>query len=270
MRILVRGGGDLASGAVLRLVRAGWQVLVTELAQPRAVRRTVSFAQAVFDGSVQVEEVTGLRVESMAAALQALAEGTVPVMVDPAAEALAGFQPQVLIDARMGKRPPELDLDDTCLMIGLGPGFTAGENCHAVIETNRGPDLGRVIWRGGAEPDTGVPERVGLYRTERVLRAPADGRLETVAQIGQVLPHGALIARVSGHGLAAPFAGVLRGLLQDGLPVRAGEKIGDLDPRGDPRLCYQVSDKALSVGGAVLEAILTWKAGKAGPGAGKG
>lgn len=257
MRILVRGGGDLASGVVVRLQRAGWQVIVAELAQPLAVRRYVSFAQAVYDGEMQVEEVRGQRITSLAQAQAALAQGIVPVMIDPELAIRASFKPHVVIDGRMLKRPPEPGLKETApLVIGLGPGFTAGIDCHAVIETNRGPYLGRVIWEGQAQPDTGIPERVGDYRAERVLRAPAEGAIEALEEIGSRVHQGDTIAKVAAQPVIAPFDGVVRGLAQAGLHVRAGEKIGDLDPRGDPRLCWLVSDKALSVGGGVLEAIL--------------
>ncbi len=259
LRILVRGGGDLASGVVMRLHRAGWQVIVAELPEPLAVRRYVAFAQAMFDGEVQIEEVPGRRVKSFAEAARAVEQGIVPVMADPRLSVRADFDPHVLVDGRMMKSPPDVGLDAAPLVIGLGPGFTAGLDCHAVVETNRGPFLGRVIWEGQAQPDTGVPERVGDYQAERVLRAPTAGRLEALIDIGAIVQAGEEIARVDGQPVRAPFNGVLRGLLQGGLTVRAGAKIGDVDPRGDARLSRLVSDKALSVGGGVLEAILAWK-----------
>jgi len=260
LRILVRGGGDVASGAVLRLHRAGWQVLVVELEQPRAVRRFVSFAQAVYDGEIRVEEINARRVENIDDALHAFEGGFVPVLVDPRLSGIEIFRPHVIIDGRMRKKAPEIGMDAALLVVGLGPGFTAGENCHAVIETNRGPFLGRVIWHGQAQEDTGIPERVGDYRVERVLRAPADGRLEPEVEIGQHIISGQVVARVGNSPVLAPFDGVLRGLIMGGLAVNAGEKIGDVDPRGDPRLCWLVSDKSLSVGGGVVEAILSSKA----------
>jgi xanthine dehydrogenase accessory factor len=259
LRILVRGGGDVASGPILRMQRAGWQVLVTELERPLAVRRFVSFAQAVYAGDMRVEEVCARKVKDMRAAEDALAEGCVPVLVDPESAAREEFCPHVLVDGRMRKLPPEIEIDMAPLTIGLGPGFTAGFHCHAVIETNRGPHLGRVIWQGGAEENTGIPERVGEYRSDRVLRAPAEGPIEALVEIGTLVQAGTVIARVAGQPVTAPFPGVLRGLAQAGLAVAAGEKIGDLDPRADPSLCWLVSDKALAVGGGVLEAILSWR-----------
>lgn len=255
-RILVRGGGDLASGVIARLHRAGWRVLVTELEAPRAVRRAVSFGQAVYDGEIRLEDISARLVTDPAGAEAAFAAGIVPVMVDPAAEAVVWFQPHVLIDARMRKLPGDLPINSALLILGLGPGFTAGVDCHAVIETNRGPFLGRVIWEGQAQADTGIPERVGTKGAERVLRAPAAGPLLARAEIGDRVQAGEVVAEVAGLPVVAPFDGVLRGLAQSGLMVQAGEKIGDLDPRGDPRLSHLISDKALAIGGGVLEAIL--------------
>jgi xanthine dehydrogenase accessory factor len=259
LRILVRGGGDLASGVVTRLHRAGWQVIVAELARPLAVRRYVAFAQAAYDGEIVIEEIRARLVENFQEAQHANVQGTVPVMVDPELSVQADFQPHVLVDGRMRKKAPELPITAAPLVVGLGPGFTAGKDCHAVIETNRGPFLGRVIWQGQAQPDTGIPERVGEYRAERVLRAPIDGTVEPLVEIGALVRAGEAVARVAGRAVFAPFDGVLRGLLSDGLIVRAGEKIGDVDPRGDTRLSRMVSDKALAIGGGVVEAILSWQ-----------
>lgn len=254
--ILVRGGGDLASGAVIRLVRAGLRVVVAEIAQPLAVRRTVSFASAVFLGRVQVEEIRAQRVHSPGEALDLLGSGRLPVLVDPDLACFQALNPLVLIDGRMMKRPPETDKGIAQLVVGLGPGFIAGENCHAVVETRRGPVLGRVVWNGPAEADTGLPDPVGEHTADRVLRAPEDGILSAIAAIGDILEQGSPIASVAGVELSAPFKGVLRGILQQGLTVNRGQKIGDIDPRCDPRLVTFVSDKALAVGGGVLEAVL--------------
>jgi len=257
MIILVRGGGDLASGVALRLFRSGLKTVVTEIPRPLAVRRLVSFAEAVYRGEISVEGVTARLATNAEEALGILNSGCIPVLVDPQAESRQVLKPAVLVDARMRKRPPELGREAAPLVIGLGPGFSAGENCHAVIETNRGHNLGRVIWQGPAEADTGQPEAVGRRQGERVLRAPADGVLETRAEIGQLLEPGEEIARVNGRAILAPFRGVLRGLLHPGLEVTAGLKVGDLDPRADPLYCTLVSDKSLAVGGGVLEAVLS-------------
>jgi xanthine dehydrogenase accessory factor len=234
---------------------------VTELSQPLAVRRYVAFAQAIYAKEIRIEEIQARFARNYEESVDALKDGAVPVMIDPDLRESADFQPHVIIDARMRKMPPEvaasLQTKTTPMIVGLGPGFTAGIGCHAVIETNRGPFLGRVIWEGQAQADTGIPERMGEYRAERVLRAPASGSVESLLEIGSLVKEGDMIARVMGEPVHAPFDGVLRGLVMSGLRVRAGDKIGDVDPRGDARLCWLISDKALSVGGGVLEAILS-------------
>lgn len=255
--ILVRGGGDLASGVVYRLHRAGIKAMVTELPDPLVVRRLVAFADAVHRGSVQVEGVPAQLVDSPQQALDLLASGIIPVLVDPLAECREHIDPVVIVDGRMTKRPPDLPLDAAPLIIGLGPGFIAGKNCHAVVETNRGHSLGRVIWHGPAMADTGIPEAVLYKREERVLRAPISGIFSAVAEIGQQLTRGEKIAEVDGREIRAPFDGVLRGIVYSGRWVSQGLKIGDLDPRNDPAYVRRISDKSLAVGGGVLEAVLT-------------
>jgi xanthine dehydrogenase accessory factor len=263
MITIIRGGGDLASGVALRLHRAGLKLLVAELPQPLAVRRSVSFAEAVYTGNTEVEGVQAQCVANLSAALGAIRAGHIAVMVDPHLQMLhnlrqntTGMELAVLVDARMAKRPPDLDLQAAPLVVGLGPGFVAGENCHAVVETNRGHNLGRVLWQGSAEPDTGIPESMSYRRSERVLRAPADGVLMAHAEIGEHLEPGQLVAEVAGVQILAPFKGVLRGLVRPGIRVAKNLKIGDVDPRDDPSYCALVSDKSLAVGGGVLEAIL--------------
>ena len=262
--VVLRGGGDLASGVAIRLHRVGIRLLITELSQPLAVRRLVSFSEAVYRGRILVEDTVGRRVEGMQEALQVMGQGEIPVLVDPNAHILAEFQENdlipplgALIDGRMTKHHPDLGIDAAPLVIGLGPGYVAGENCHAVIETNRGHALGRVIWQGPPEADTGVPESVAQYGTARVLRAPVAGALIAHAQIGERLRAGRLVAEVSGRAVLAPFDGVLRGLLPSGVRVAEGTKIGDIDPRNNPDNSRMVSDKALAVGGGALEALLT-------------
>lgn len=253
--ILVRGGGDLASGVALRLHRAGLNVIITELPQPLAVRRTVAFAEAVYEGQQTVEGITARSVPDPTDTLRIisiLSAQHIPVIVDAACASAQGLHPLVIVDARMTKQPPQPFPHSALLYIGLGPGFVAGDNCHAVIETNRGHFLGRVYWQGSAQPDTAQPE--GDPR--RTMRAPADGILTGHAEIGQHVEAGQVIATVEGHEVTAPLAGVLRGLLRSGLKVSPGMKIGDVDPRDDPLLCRFISDKSLAVGGGVLEAIL--------------
>ena len=256
--VLIRGGGDLATGVALRLHRAGIKVLVTELPQPLAVRRTVSFAEAVYEGQHTVEGVKSKLIN--ADQLSAWDEADViPVLVDPELDILLSYIFPVVVDARLIKQTPSPLPIQVPLHIGLGPGFHAGRNCHAVIETRRSHTLGRVYWEGITQPDSGQPE--GDPR--RVLRAPNTGIIVSHARIGDHLNEGQLIAEVQSQienrktEIASPFKGILRGLIRDGIHGTKGLKIGDVDPRDDETTCYLVSDKALSIGGGVLEAILS-------------
>lgn len=256
IRVLIRGAGDLATGVALRLHRCGFQVVMTELAEPLAVRRTVAFAQAVYDGAATVEGVTARRVE-VADVHASLGDGVIPVVLDPHGWAIAALLPDVVVDARMAKRNLGTTLDDASLVVALGPGFVAGEDCHVVVETNRGHDLGRVIWVGSAEPDTGVPGSIGGADAERVLRAPVDGVVTAVRDIGDVIRPGEVVAIVGDAEVAASIGGVLRGMLHDGLRVTAGTKLGDIDPRAAPSHVHTVSDKSLAIAGGVLEAMMS-------------
>ncbi|PWB73191.1 MAG: molybdenum hydroxylase [Anaerolineales bacterium] len=252
--VLIRGGGDLATGVALRLHRVGIKVLITELAQPLAVRRTVSFAEAVYDGAHTVEGVTARLVkrEQLPASLDA---DEIPVLIDPDAEILRHHPTLVVVDARLIKKPPQPLPVNVPLLIGLGPGFHAGRDCHAVIETRRSHTLGRVYWTGTTQPDSGEPE--GDPR--RVLRAPTDGVIVGVKKIGDHVEEGEIIAHIGDHAVTSPLRGVLRGLLRDGLHVAQGLKIGDVDARDDASACLLVSDKALAIGGGVLEAVFSQK-----------
>lgn len=254
--VLIRGGGDLASGVAVRLHRSGFQVVITELPQPRVVRRSVSFAEAVFVGHAEVEGVIAELHTDLEEVKAALRAGMIPILVDPDLACLEILQPEIVVDARMRKKPPETGKELATLVIGLGPGFIAGENCHVVIETNRGHELGRVLWAGAPQADTGIPGNVNGFSSERVLRAPADGELISGAAIGDRVGKGQVIALVGGQAVLAPFDGILRGLLRPGSQVKQGLKIGDVDPRDDPNMINLVSDKSRAIGGAVLEAIL--------------
>lgn len=252
--ILIRGGGDLASGVAMRLHRVGMQVVIAELPQPLAVRRAVSFAEAVYEGQITVEEITA-RLATPETVQPILAKNEIPVLIDPQAQILLQEELSwaVVIDARMTKSPPEPLPRPVPLHIGLGPGFRAGRDCHAVIETNRSHTLGRVYWSGETQADSRLPE--GDPR--RVLRSPCDGPFRGYAQIGQHVEEGEVIAEVAGEPIRASFAGVVRGLLRTGLIATRGMKVGDIDPRDHPPYCFLVSDKALAIGGGVLEAILS-------------
>lgn len=256
--VLMRAGGDLATGAAVRLVRAGFPLVITELEHPLSVRREVTLSSAVSRGQIEVEGVRAVRVHSAREALALVAAGIVPVLVDPEGASLAIVKPRILIDARMQKSREDTRRDAAPLVVGLGPGFTAGVNCHAVVETNRGHSLGRVYWQGEAEGNTGRPDSVMGVDYPRVLRAVRAGVVMVHAEIGDALVAGQAVATVEGDAVRAPFAGVLRGLIADGTAVPAGQKIGDIDPRGRREYCFAVSDKSLAVGGGVLEAVLTW------------
>ena len=255
MLVLIRGAGDLATGVALRLYRSGFQVVMTDLERPTAIRRTVSFSQAILDGSAVVEGVTA-RFADISCAAQILQAGEIPVLADPQCRCREILKPHVLVDAILAKKNLGTTINDAPVVIALGPGFTAGEDCHAVIETMRGHDLGRVILNGPALPDTAVPGLIGGFAGERVLRAPADGVFRGCLQIGAQVQPGEVAGYVGETPMTCTIGGVLRGLLADGTPVYKGMKAGDVDPRCRAEHCRFVSDKALAIGGGVLEAIL--------------
>jgi len=255
--VAIRGGGDLATGVAVRLHRAGFSVLVLEIQQPLAVRRLVALAEAIYAGRVVVEGIEGRRADSPEEVASLLQTGAIPVLVDPQAASTSGLRPAAIVDGRMRKAPSELPLDAAPLILGLGPGFEAGVDCHAVIETRRGHHLGRILWQGRASPDTKIPEAVEGYAVDRVLRAPRSGVMQGLATIGSLVRQGDALLAIDGQQVVAPFDGALRGLLHDGVRVERGLKVGDLDPRRETRFCREVSDKALAVGGAALEAILS-------------
>jgi xanthine dehydrogenase accessory factor len=259
--VLIKGAGDLASGVAVRLHRSGFPVVMTELAHPLTVRRSVAFAEAVFAGETRVEEVQA-RCCLPADIKSVWAAGAIPVVVDPEAQMRAAAKPVIVVDAIMAKRNLGTRLSDARLVVALGPGFSAGQDCHVVIETQRGHNLGRALWQGSAEPDTGQPGTLpGMSpNLSRVLRAPQAGHVLAHFAIGDRVPSGAIIASVRGadrtRPVVAPFAGVLRGLIHADVPVVSSMKIGDLDPRARRDYCFTVSDKSLAIGGGVLEAIL--------------
>jgi len=253
--IIIRGGGDLASGVALRLYRVGFQVAILELDKPLAVRRSVSFSEAVYEGVQTVEGVTA-RLVSADQFQVTLEAGEIPILVDPSAnilknQFLTSPASTFLVDARLLKQEPEPLPGDVALHIGLGPGFTAGADCHAVVETQRGHTLGRVHWEGRALMDSRQPD--GDPR--RVLRSPSFGTLEAMKAIGDSCKEGEVIAKVNGSPVTSPFDGILRGLIHPRVEVTEGMKIGDVDARGDLSLTRLVSDKALAVAGGVLEAV---------------
>ncbi|MFN2188283.1 MAG: selenium-dependent molybdenum cofactor biosynthesis protein YqeB [Candidatus Promineifilaceae bacterium] len=266
--VIIRGGGDLGTGVAFRLHHVGFQVVVLELAWPMVIRRRVALASAIHDEHVVIEDLEGLRVENVEEALNVAKRGIIPVLVapelppipaqmrEPSASVASDGKHEVVVDARLAKRNIDTNIDQAQTVIALGPGFEAGIDCHAVIETMRGHRLGRVIWKGSSLPNTGVPGIVGGRGAERVLRAPADGNVDWSADIGDLVHVGQILGSVGGLNVAAPFDGVVRGLIRPGTSVSKGYKVGDIDSRGDIDACFTISDKALSIGGGVLEAVL--------------
>lgn len=255
--IVVRGGGDLASGVIHRLHRCGFPVLVLETAAPKAIRRTVSFAEAVYEGQQTVEGVTAELAAEPSASDEIRRRGHIPVLVDPKAESLASLTPLAVIDAILAKKNCGMRITMAPVTIALGPGFNAGVDVHAVIETARGHDLGRIIFRGSALANTGIPGAVGGYTTERVLYARQAGTLTVMRDIGSRVEKGELLATIDHSPVHAPLAGLVRGMLRPGSGVRQGLKIADIDPRSAEEVnCCTISDKARCISGGVLEALL--------------
>jgi xanthine dehydrogenase accessory factor len=273
MLILIKGAGDLASGIALRLFHAGLEIVMTEIAAPLAVRRTVSFSQAVYDGITKVEEVCAILAKNKNDIKNILEKKQIAVIVDPSAAIVNQLKPIVLIDAIMAKKNTGTSINDAPVVIGVGPGFSAGLDCHAVVETMRGHTLGRVITQGSALPNTGIPGEIGGATVERLLRAGADGIFKAKAEIGDTVKKGDVVAEVifadggvsggTDSGAASVYAGIdgiVRGLLPSGIAVTRGMKAGDIDPRCEKAHCFTVSDKALAVGGGVLEALMRFMA----------
>ncbi len=256
MLVVIRGAGDIASGIALRLFRAGMQVVMCDLTVPTSIRRTVCFSEAIRLGETSVEGVRGVLCADAAAARMAAAAGNVAVLVDPEAACVRDLAPDALVDAILAKRNLGTTRDMAPVVIGVGPGFTAREDCDAAVETMRGHYLGRVYYEGSPIPNTAVPGLIGGYAGERVMRAPADGVFEPCVEIGARVAAGDVCATVAGEPMRATIDGVVRGLLQAGIPVHKGMKCGDVDPRCHPEYIESASDKALAVGGGVLEAIL--------------
>ncbi|MGM0428047.1 MAG: selenium-dependent molybdenum cofactor biosynthesis protein YqeB [Thermodesulfobacteriota bacterium] len=255
-RIVIRGAGDIATGVAARLWRSGFPVIMTEIAQPLTVRRTVSLSDAVYEGETIVEGVRARRVQDKPGILKALKERVIPVRVDPEATIVAQMDAFAVIDAVMAKKNVGTHIKDAPFVVGLGPGFAAGEDVHAVVETKRGHTLGRVIWEGSAIPNTGIPGDVKGFGAERVIRATGAGLFKGVLSIGGHVEKGDIVAYAGDTPIPAPVSGMLRGLLHDGIMVEKGLKSGDVDPRDIQESCWTISDKALAVGGGVLEAVL--------------
>ena len=265
--IVVRGAGDLATGTIHRLKKAGFRLLVLEAEHPAAIRRQVALSEAVYAGSARVEDVEAVRMDVDLAEKKNRKElleqemeriwkkDGVPVLVDPAGLSIAALRPAVVVDAILAKKNLGTTKEMAPLVIALGPGFTAAGDCHFVIETQRGEHLGEVIREGSAIPNTGIPGNIGGYTVERLLKASADGIMHPVARIGDVVKKGQIVARCGDEPVYARLHGIVRGMLQEGVPVKKGLKIGDVDARIEGKLCYTISDKARKIGNGVAEAI---------------
>jgi xanthine dehydrogenase accessory factor len=254
-KIVIRGGGDLATGVAQKFFRAGFPVVILETSAPTAIRRSVALCEAVYDGFARVEDMNCRRVSSLDELEGCWQQGTIPLFIDPSGETIKQIQPSAVIDAILAKRNLGTHRGMSPITIALGPGFRAGEDVDVVIETMRGHDLGRLIFKGCAAPNTGIPGEIGGKSGQRVIHAPASGTIIHKKQIGDVVQGGELIFTVGGTEALAPFTGLLRGLIREGLEVPKGMKAADIDPRTDVDW-HTISDKARCLGGAALEAYL--------------
>ena len=254
--VLIKGAGDIASGVAWRLHQCHMNVLMTETEKPLAVRRAVSFCEAVYDGQQTVEGVKAALVKNVEESGLVGQSGGIPIFVDPGLDILDQIRPHVLVEATLSKRNTGVDRDLASLVIALGPGYEAPKDAHFVIETNRGHNLGRVISQGCAQENTGVPGDIKGISKDRVLRSPADGIFQTQCKLGDHVESGQTVAEVDGAPLKTRISGVLRGLIRPGIEVKTGLKVGDVDPRGDAGYVGTISEKARAVGGSVLEAIM--------------
>lgn len=256
--VIIRGGGDLATGVAVRLFRTGFSVIILEIDRPTVIRLPVSFARAVYEGKAIIEGVEAVLISSWEEAERITKLNKVPVLVDQKGSCIKKLSPAVLVDAILAKRNLGTKINQAPLVIGLGPDFTAGDDVNVVVETKRGHNLGRVYYQGKAAPDTGVPGEVGGESIRRLLRAPAEGKIIPLHKIGDLVKAGEVIAKVEGVPLKAEISGVLRGLIYPQSWVTRGMKVGDIDPRGIREYSFTVSDKARSLGGAVLGAICVY------------
>ena len=256
MMILIKGAGDLATGVAHRLKKCGFNIVMTEISQPTTVRRTVAFSQAVYDKEVEVEGIKAVLAKGKEDIYKIIEEGNIPVIIDEKAEIIGEIKPDVVVDAIIAKRNLGININDAEIVIALGPGFTAGVDCHCVVETQRGHYLGKTIYSGKAIPNTGIPGAIGGYTKERIIRAACEGVISPVSKIGDYVEKGDIVAYVNETPIYAEINGTVRGMLQEGIKVFKGMKSGDIDPRCEKDHCFTISDKARSIGGGVLEAVL--------------
>lgn len=255
--IIVRGGGDLASGTIHKLHRSGFKILVLESYHPTSIRRNVCYSEAIYTGKITIENITAIRVRSFNEILKCWQNNKIPIAVDPHGKFIEMLKPRILIDAIIAKKNLGTKINMAEITIALGPGFEAGKDVHAVIETMRGHNLGRVILKGEAMKNTGVPGEIGGYSKERVIYSPASGIIQNVKEIGDFVSSGEILAYVDSVEIKTEISGLLRGIIRNGSKIEKGLKIADVDPRcHEIRNCYTISDKARNIAGGVLEAIL--------------
>jgi xanthine dehydrogenase accessory factor len=256
MKVLIKSGGDIASGIAWRLHQCNFKVFITETHKPLAVRRKVAFCEAVYDERAVVEGVEALLIQKADDAYSVWDQGKIPVLVDPPCEAIKVIKPDVVVDAILAKKNLGTSINDAPLVIALGPGFQVGKDAHFVVETNRGHNLGRLLRGGSAEPNTGIPGPIQGITEDRVLRAPSDGLWQNKMEIGDLVKKEDVVGSVDTFPVKAKIDGVIRGMIHPGIKVKNGLKLGDIDPRGKKEFCFTISEKALAIGGAVLEGLL--------------
>jgi xanthine dehydrogenase accessory factor len=256
LMVLIKGAGEMATGVAHRMASCHFKVCMTETSNPQAVRREVAFSEAIFDSEKVVEGITAKRVESPHQIRDVWKEEKIPILTDPEATVKDFIKPDVLVDATLAKKNLGTEITDALLVIGLGPGFHAGRDVHLVVETNRGHNLGRIFASGEAEPNTGIPGSIAGYTEERVIRAPEAGSFKALKKIGDGVRANEKVGMVGNGTVRSRIVEVIRGLLRDGTEVWKGMKLGDVDPRGIRSHCYTISDKARTISGGVLQAIL--------------
>lgn len=259
MKILIKGAGDLATGIGFRLFRAGYVVWMTDLSMPTSVRRSVSFSSAIYEGQISIESMKAVFAPNFDEALSIQKRHHIPILADPTAAIRESYRPEIIVDAIMAKENTGTKKEDAGLVIGVGPGFYAGKDCHLVVETKRGHYLGRVIRDGSAIPNTGIPGDIGGYTIERLIKADRDGEFDPQVKIGDFVEQGQIVALIAGVPVKANMSGLVRGILHKGIRVFKGMKAGDIDARCKAEHCHTISDKARAVGGGVLEAVCAYE-----------
>lgn len=256
MIVLIKGAGDLATGIAYRLKKSGFDIVMTEIDNPTTVRRTVAFSQAIFDNEIEIEGIKGIKVNNINEIHKEIKKGNIPIIIDKEANIIKKLKPKVVVDAIIAKKNLGTSINDAPIVIGVGPGFEAKKDCHLVIETKRGHYLGKVIEEGSAIPNTGIPGNIGGYTKERIIRASSNGKIKPVVKIGDYVKKDEVVAYIDDVEVLAEIDGIVRGMLQEGIEVFKGMKSGDIDPRCEKNHCFTISDKARSIGGGVLEAIM--------------